>query len=83
MKQHRSSSIPDARASSSSTDADDEDGGETDVDDFAKKVILRGRHRELMKLETREQLVAFFQKVGVHPGLAGGIWASDRESSWH
>jgi HTH-type transcriptional regulator/antitoxin HigA len=63
--------------------ADDEDGAETDANDFAKKAILRGRRRELMKLETREQLVAFSEKVGVHPGLAGCIWAYDRDkSSW-
>lgn len=63
--------------------ADDEDGGETDANDFARKIILRGRRRELMKLETREQLVAFSQEVGVHPGLAGCIWAYDRgKSAW-
>lgn len=61
--------------------ADDQDGGESEANDFAKKVILRGRRRELTKLETREELVAFSQEVGVHPGLAGCIWAYDRDKS--
>jgi HTH-type transcriptional regulator / antitoxin HigA len=57
--------------------ADDEDGAETDADDFAKKTILRGRRRELMKLETPEQIKALSKELNIHPGLAAAIRAYD------
>jgi HTH-type transcriptional regulator/antitoxin HigA len=59
--------------------ADDEDGAETDADNFAKKTILRGRRRELMKLETREQIKALSKELNIHPGLAAAIRAYDTD----
>ncbi|WP_269304720.1 XRE family transcriptional regulator [Aeromicrobium sp. HA] len=63
--------------------SDDTDGAETEANTFAKKVILRGRGRELSKVEGREELVAFAEKIGTHPGLVACIWAYDRgKSAW-
>lgn len=62
---------------------DDSDGAETDADNYAKKMILGGRGRELMKLERREQLIEFSEEVGSHPGLVACIWAYDRgKTAW-
>jgi HTH-type transcriptional regulator/antitoxin HigA len=58
-------------------DPDNKDGAETAADDFAKKYILRGRRRELMMFDTREQIKAFAEEIRIHPGLAGSIWAYD------
>lgn len=60
---------------------DDSDGAETDANNYAKKILLRGRGRELMKLDGREQLVEFAEKVGIHPGLVACIWAYDRDKT--
>lgn len=60
---------------------DDSDGAETDANKYAKKVILQGRQRELMKLGGRDQLMAFAETIGVHPGLVASIWAYDRDRS--
>lgn len=56
---------------------DDEDGAETDANQFAKKTILHGRARDLAKLSTREEVEEFSQQLGVHPGLVAAIRAYD------
>ncbi|TDO58218.1 HTH-type transcriptional regulator/antitoxin HigA [Kribbella sp. VKM Ac-2571] len=61
--------------------ADDEDGGETAANNFAKTTILQGRIRQLIKLESREEVVAFAAEVGIHPGLAAAIRAYDVDES--
>lgn len=59
--------------------ADDEDGAETDANSFAKKTILRGRLRELVKLEGREEVEAFAKELNIHPGLAASIRAYETD----
>lgn len=55
--------------------ADDEDGGETAANNFAKTTLLQGRLKELMKLETREEVTAFAGRLGIHPGVAAALRA--------
>lgn len=57
--------------------ADDEDGAETDANNFAKKILLRGRLKELMALDSRESIEAFAMQVGIDPGIAAAIRAYD------
>lgn len=61
--------------------ADDEDGGETAANNFAKSTLLRGRLKELIKLETREEVAAFAEELGIHPGLAAAIRAYDLDQN--
>jgi HTH-type transcriptional regulator/antitoxin HigA len=57
--------------------ADDQDGGETAADNFAKTVLLQGRFKELIKLETPDDVAAFADELGIHRGLAAAIRAYD------
>lgn len=57
--------------------ADDEDGGETAANNFAKTTLLQGRLNELLALESREEVKAFAEDIGIHPGLAAAIRAYD------
>lgn len=59
---------------------DDDDGAETDANNYAKKVLLGGRLGELMGLASRESIVAFADEVGIHPGLAAAIRAYDLDN---
>ncbi|CAN5328261.1 ImmA/IrrE family metallo-endopeptidase [soil metagenome] len=59
--------------------ADDDDGAESDANNFAKKTILRGRQRELLKLSTREEIVEFAKEIGIHAGLAAAIRAYEAD----
>lgn len=59
--------------------ADNEDGAETDANNFAKKTILRGRERALTELNTREDIEAFSKELGIHPGLAASIRAYEMD----
>lgn len=55
--------------------SDDGDGAETQANDFAKKVLLKGRLEELSRLDTAPDVEAFAAELGIHPGIAGGIRA--------
>lgn len=55
--------------------ADDEDGAETDANDFAKATLLQGRLDELLNLESGEQVQAFAEELGIHPGIPAAIRA--------
>ena len=57
--------------------ADDDDGGETAASNFAKATVLQGRLNELLNLDAREDVVAFAEEIGIHPGLAAAIRAYD------
>ncbi len=52
---------------------DDEDGAETQVNNFARATLLRGRQRELSKLATREQIQKFAADLHVHAGIPASI----------
>lgn len=63
--------------------ADDEDGGETAANNFAKSTLLQGRLKELLRLNTRDEVVAFAKELGIHPGLAAAIRAYDLDhNAW-
>jgi HTH-type transcriptional regulator/antitoxin HigA len=57
--------------------ADDEDGAETDANNFARKMLLRGRRKELAGLDSREAIEAFAEDLGIDPGVAAAIRAYD------
>lgn len=57
--------------------ADDEDGGESAANDFAKTTLLQGRLDELIQLQTRDEIKDFAKEVGLDPGLAAAIRAYD------
>jgi HTH-type transcriptional regulator/antitoxin HigA len=56
-------------------DADDDDGAETEANAFAKTILLRGRLDELLNLDSRQELQAFSDELGIHPGVPAAIRA--------
>ncbi|MDO7868521.1 helix-turn-helix domain-containing protein [Nocardioides jiangxiensis] len=60
---------------------DDADGAETQANDFAKKTVLRGKARTLAKLSTASEITELAASIGIHPGIAAGIWAFDKGSA--
>jgi HTH-type transcriptional regulator/antitoxin HigA len=61
-------------------DADDQDGAETEANDFAKATLLQGRLDQLPNLDSVEQLQAFADDLGIHPGIAAAIRAYDLDT---
>lgn len=57
--------------------ADNEDGGESAANDFAKTTLLQGRLDELIELQSRDEIKEFAKEVGLDPGLAAAIRAYD------
>jgi HTH-type transcriptional regulator/antitoxin HigA len=56
---------------------DNQDGGESAANDFAKRTLLQGRLAELMGADTRDKVKDFAKTVGVDAGLAAAMRAYD------
>jgi hypothetical protein len=57
--------------------ADNEDGGESAANEFAKRTLLQGRLPELVGADSLDKVKDFAKSVGVGPGLAAAIRAYD------
>jgi HTH-type transcriptional regulator / antitoxin HigA len=57
--------------------ADDEDGAEREANNFAKAALLRGSLDEVLNLDSREEIQAFAEELGIHPGVPAAIRAYD------
>ncbi len=64
-------------------DADDEDGAEMEANDFAKATLLRGSEGQLFNLDSREEIQAFAETLGIHPGVPAAIRAYELgQNAW-
>lgn len=61
--------------------ADDEDGAETEANEFAKTTLLQGRLDELLSMDSAEQVQAFAEDLGIHPGIPAAIRAYDLDQN--